>query len=116
MLQGVIASSSRAIRKNTSGSLLLVAVFGDVSSASSLAAAAPAILVTSAYSRDFERQADAFAFHWMALHGISPARLGDLLTRLAAAHGSRTVGYLASHPEIQERVDAAKHQPLAQPH
>jgi Zn-dependent protease with chaperone function len=106
----------RMLVQSSGTTLLLLAVFGDVSSAASLAAAAPAVLVSSAYSRDFERQADAFAFQWMALHDISPARLGDLLARLAAAHGGRTEGYLASHPDMQERVDAARHQPPAAQH
>jgi Zn-dependent protease with chaperone function len=107
----------RMLVQSSGTTLLLVALFGDVSSASSLAAAAPAVLVSSAYSRDFERQADGFAFHWMALHGLSPARFADLLSRLAAAQGSRTEGYLASHPDIQERVDAARQQqPPAKPH
>ena len=93
----------------TSGSaLLMVGVFGDVSGVTSLSVAAPAVLVNSAYSRDLEREADAFAFLWMKRHQVDPGRLADLLERLDKAHGEDQRGYLASHPEVRERLRALR--------
>ncbi len=97
----------RMLVQSSASTLLLAGVFGDVSGAAPLTAAAPAILVNAAYSRDFERQADDFAFAWMARHHIPPARLADLLERLGANSGGENGGFLASHPDIEERVRVA---------
>ena len=96
----------RMLVQSSTSTLLIAGVFGDVSGAAPLTAAAPAIVVNAAYSRDFEREADDFAFKWMARHHISPAHLSDLLERLRGEHDSGG-GFLASHPDIEERVRAA---------
>lgn len=96
----------RMLVQGSASALLVAGVFGDVSGVSSLGATAPAVLVNSAYSRDLEREADAFAFRWMWRHGVQPARLGDLLERLAGEKGDETGGFLASHPDLRERVSA----------
>lgn len=102
----------RLLVQTSATALLVVGVFGDVSGASSLAATAPTVLLNAAYSRDAEREADAFAFRWMRQHGVNPERLGDLLERLAAEHGDER-GYLASHPDLRERLNALRTQPEA---
>ncbi len=86
--------------------LLIVGVFGDASGVSSLAAVAPTVLVTAAYSRDFEREADAFAARWMRQHQVDPRRLAALLKRLAERQGGDQGGYLTTHPGLQERLRA----------
>lgn len=96
----------RMLVQSSASTLLMAGVFGDVSGAAPLVAAAPAVLVNAAYSRDFEREADDFAFIWMGRHHIPPDQLGALLQRL----GGKTSGeasFLASHPDIEERVRAA---------
>jgi Zn-dependent protease with chaperone function len=98
----------RMLLQNSASALLMVGILGDVSGVSALVTAAPTLLVNAAYSRDFEREADAFAFDWMARHGIAPERLGELLARVSAKVGGDTVGYLASHPDFRERVRAAQ--------
>jgi hypothetical protein len=40
------------------------------------------------------------------MHHVPPARLGELLGRIAAAEGDAG-GYLSSHPALRERVEAA---------
>jgi len=67
---------------------------------------APTLLVTAAYSRDFEREADAFAARWLGLHRVDPRRLAALLKRLAERQGGDPGGFLASHPGLQERLQA----------
>ncbi|MBS0380552.1 MAG: M48 family metallopeptidase [Proteobacteria bacterium] len=101
----------RMLMQGSGSALLLVGVFGDVSAASSLTAVAPTLLVSQGYSRDFEREADAFAFTWLAAHGIGPEHLSALLRRLP---GAGSGGYLESHPDLEERVEAA-HQAAAPP-
>jgi Zn-dependent protease with chaperone function len=96
----------RMLVQDSASALLVIGVFGDVSGVSSLAAVAPTVLVNAAYSRNFEREADAFAFRWMRRHAVPPERLGDLLERLASEQGAQSGGYLASHPDLRERVNA----------
>jgi Zn-dependent protease with chaperone function len=97
----------RMLVQSSTSTVVLAAVFGDVSGAAPLTAAAPAILVNAAYSRDFEREADDFAFKWMARHHIPPEQLGDLLQRLAGKQAGDSASFLANHPDIEERVRAA---------
>jgi Zn-dependent protease with chaperone function len=97
----------RMLVQSSASTLLLAGLFGDVSTASALTAVAPTVLVSSAYSRDFERQADDYAFQWMSTRHVSPRHLGDLLKRVAAKYGNDAGGYLASHPDLEERVRAA---------
>lgn len=104
----------RLLVQTSASALLVVGVFGDVSGVSSLAATAPTVLLNAAYSRDAEREADAFAFRWMSHHGVKPDQLADLLERLAAAHGDVSGGYLASHPDIRERMQALRLQEAPQ--
>jgi len=101
----------RMLVQGSATALLVVGVFGDVSGVTSLATTAPTVLVSAAYSRDFEREADTFAFRWMAANRLDPARLGDLLERLAREHGPDHGGFLASHPDLRERVQALRAPP-----
>lgn len=109
----------RMLVQNSATALLAAGIFGDASGITSLAATAPAVLVNAGYSRDLEREADAFAFAWMARHSIEPARLADLLERLVQqTQGEKEGGFLASHPDLEERVRAfhSRGAAQAQPH
>lgn len=99
----------RMLLQQSGAALLAVALFGDVGSATGLVSAAPTVLVNAAYSRDLEREADDLAFRWMAEDGVSPRRLGELLARVEKAQGGGgRGGYLASHPDLAERVRAGE--------
>jgi Zn-dependent protease with chaperone function len=98
----------RKLLQQSTTALLAATLLGDVGSATVLVSAAPAVLVDAAYSRDFEREADALALRWMAEDGIPGRRLGDLLTRLAKQHGGGRGGYLSTHPDLEERVRAGE--------
>jgi Zn-dependent protease with chaperone function len=80
---------------------------------SAVLAAAPALLGQMAYSRDFERAADADAITLLRANGISPAVMIELFERLAAARGADGKAApdksapgiaFASHPQDAERV------------
>lgn len=87
--------------------------FGDVSS---LLATAPAMLLQASYSRDLEREADAYAARMLRHNGMGPRLLAVMLRRLEAAHGAEprsadgdrdkpgAAGYLARHPATAERI------------
>ena len=87
-------------------SALAVALLGDVSSISGILSAAPA-LVHAKHSRDFEREADAFAKEWLRAHDIDETRFDAILCRMTDSHGgseSDAIDYFSSHPPTDERV------------
>lgn len=81
---------------------------------SAVLAAAPALLGQSAYSRDFEREADDDAISLLRANGLSPAVMVELFERLAASRpapggGAFDLGIaLASHPADAERMQRFK--------
>jgi predicted Zn-dependent protease len=76
---------------------------GDVTA---LGTGLPAAVLEAKYSRDFEREADAFAAEVLRANGLDTRPLADLLDRLEASQGGEggaVLGYLASHPASAKR-------------
>lgn len=108
--------SVRLILQNSAVALVMVWAVGDFSS---ILAVAPATLLQAKYSRDFEREADAFAADLLVARGIRPAMLADLLERLEAhqqgddtsskgsgnARSPSLLEYASSHPATAERLE-----------
>lgn len=86
-------------------SLAAVLILGDVSSVAATAASIPILLTELGYSRDFEREADAFAIGALHRAGIAPTRLAEILQRLAPGDHP---DYLATHPPTPERSEAIR--------
>jgi Zn-dependent protease with chaperone function len=83
-------------------------ITGDASQIGQLAAILPGILLQSAYSREFEQQADDDAGKQLRRMGKSPAPLAELLERLEKKLCGRKEGcgpnWLGSHPATTERA------------
>ena len=111
----------RGILQQSALAAVIVVVTGDVSTVSSLVAAAPAFLVQTGYSRDFEREADDFAVASLRAAHISPACYASMLTRLENSRPARRAqagktdakaggsdlplnDYLSTHPATAERL------------
>jgi hypothetical protein len=71
---------------------------------SSLLAVAPATLLHAKYSRELEEEADAYAATVLRLNGMSPVLLAEALKKLAGSHKGSDMGYMSTHPAIDERV------------
>jgi Zn-dependent protease with chaperone function len=126
--------TTRNILQDSMVALLATMVLGDVSAVSSLATTIPTVLLHTGYTRDFEREADRYAFDLLKKTGRSPKLLGDALAQLEA-EGSRAksqecpvprergaeeqkeapsrdraadLGYLSTHPNTKERIQAAE--------
>jgi Zn-dependent protease with chaperone function len=86
-------------------------LFGDVSG-SSVAVAVPAALLNSGFSREHEREADAYAIALLQRKGIAPTAFARMLRRLEQeehdAPKGVAVGYLSTHPPTPERIRAAE--------
>lgn len=96
-----------------SSSVFVIAglLFGDASG-SSLAASIPATLLTSGFSRDYEREADAYAFGLLLRRGLSPKAFATMMRRLSAGMPDGLergpLGYLSTHPPSPERINSAE--------
>jgi predicted Zn-dependent protease len=73
-------------------------------------AGAPAALAQAKYSRDFETEADDYAFTLLKVRGRSPAAFADLMDRLNRGddESEQSLGFLSSHPVTRERVQRAR--------
>jgi Zn-dependent protease with chaperone function len=91
-------------------SSLAIALLGDVSSISGVLSAAPALLHAK-HSRDFEREADTFAKHWLRENGIAESNFDAILCRMSGSHGDvndkDNLDFFASHPSTTERARCA---------
>jgi Zn-dependent protease with chaperone function len=103
--------SLRMLLQSSASALLMFTLLGDVSSASTLAASVPTVLVHAKYSRDFEREADDYAHAWLKRQAIPSHRFSDLLRRIELQEsGEESPGddgvwsYFSSHPSTQERA------------
>ncbi|OQX04012.1 MAG: hypothetical protein BWK73_37550 [Thiothrix lacustris] len=89
--------------------LAILLVTGDASAIHSIAVGLPIFLLESRYSRDFEREADAFAFQHMMAAGIDPIHFAHIMQRIETdTEGVDVHEYLSSHPATPERIQQAK--------
>lgn len=95
-------------------SLLGLAVAWFVGDPGSLSAAAPTVLLEAKYSRDVEREADAYAVALLDANGIARQHFARILERLEHVRpderedGSSVSSYLATHPVTADRLDALR--------
>ena len=110
-----------SLRMLIQGSIVAAVMAWYIGDVSSIAAGLPTLLLQSRYSRDHEREADAYAAKLLRQNAISPKRLGDMLERLEKSHKPKgsveacdddvNLGdYLSSHPATRERIRAFENQ------
>jgi predicted Zn-dependent protease len=95
--------------------VLMTALAGDAVGTTLLAAALPAVLLRTRYSRQFESEADDYAFAMLKRHGQSPQAFADLMRRLrlqlhAKEESGSLLQYLSTHPATEERIQRAEEQ------
>ena len=102
----------RLMFQSSFASLWLTWMLGDVSG---LAASASSALLDAKYSRDFERDADAFAIELLDENQVSREHFARMLERLeqsaqeaGAASGGTVFSYLSSHPVTRERLESVR--------
>ena len=108
---------------------LIVMMTGDVSAFSDATVALPAILMSLAYSRDLEREADAYALEMLASNNIPPEHFATIMKRMMAAHGDgepetpeaegegwqKISDMLSTHPVTSERIKRFEQNPGGTP-
>lgn len=100
----------RRLLEGSATALIIAGITGDVASATSLAAAAPALLLQTKYSRDNEREADRYAIDMMRKVNYNPGHLAAILGRMSAkgSRGGMFPPFLSSHPPTEEREALAR--------
>lgn len=93
----------RLIVQSSLMGMVIAWALGDIST---VAAGAPAALLEAKYSRDLEREADAFAVEAMRANGIDTTHLAAILRRMEEQAGGSGPGYLSTHPATDERLEA----------
>ncbi len=94
----------RQVIQHSALGLVMSYLTGDVSS---IVAMLPLVLVQQGYSRDFEREADAYALNYLLAEGLSPRHFVHIMQRLEEKAGRETNAfshYLSTHPPTSERV------------
>ena len=78
--------SLRHLLQTSLTALAAAAIYGDVASLTGIAVTVPTALVHSGYSRDFEREADTFAFALLKKTGRSPRDFASAMRALESVH------------------------------
>lgn len=92
----------------TGGTSFLVGLlFGDVTGGSAMIFATRS-LFNASYSRDVERDADAFAATTMRSLGRSAKPMGEFLLRITGPQANKGLDILAGHPLSEERLATLK--------
>ena len=105
----------RLVLQSSGLAVLMTALAGDAVGTTILAAALPAILLKTKYSRQFESEADDYAFAMLKRHGRSPQAFADMMRRLrlrkdAKEEPDSLLRYLSTHPATEERIQRAEQQ------
>ena len=98
----------RSVLQNSVTVLLIAIITGDIASVSSLAAALPTLLVEAQYSRQFEAEADRYAFDYLKQQDIAAVHFINILSRLHKDEGPQRHNYFSSHPATSERIKIFK--------
>lgn len=94
----------RHLLQSSATGLIIAGVTGDIASTTSIAAAAPAVLIQVKYSRESEREADRYALELLPRVDIDTSHFVAILQRLDAFGPKRRgSSFLSSHPDTDER-------------
>lgn len=99
----------RHLIQNSVTAVLVSAITADAASLSVAVVGVPTVVAQAKYSRDFESEADGFAFEQLSRVGRSPEAFATLMERLAGdVDPFRLVPFLSSHPQTDERAERAR--------
>lgn len=100
----------RHVLQNSAVATVVATLTGDASSLSLAVSGLPVLLAQTKYSREFETEADEFAFALLRRNDISPGLFADLMERLAEGRGEnrQSWSFLSSHPVTADRVMRAR--------
>ena len=97
--------------------VLLTGIFlgGYAAQAMDLLSGVGTLAYLNTFSRDAEREADAFAVEVLPKAGYDPSGIVTFFSTMMRQCGDQAGGFLSSHPATQERIDNANAAIAAQP-
>lgn len=97
--------SVRMVLQNSAVAVLVATITGDPFSTSSLVVALPTLLVNSKYSREFEKEADGYAYDYLVANNIETLKYANILERITEGElEDGAENYLSSHPATDDRL------------
>lgn len=101
----VYRHSLRMVLQNSAIAVLVSTITGDPFSSSSLVVALPTVLANANYSREFEKEADDYAYDYLQANNMSLELFANILGRITEKDSEDGFGnYLSSHPKTDERL------------
>lgn len=102
--------SLKSICRSAASSLMIAALFGDITGVSSVVVEQANEFKQLNYSRELETQADEKGYEMLLQNKISPKGMIGLLTLLQkeAKETPSVMKYFSTHPETQDRIDNIK--------
>jgi predicted Zn-dependent protease len=99
----------RHVLQDSAVAVAAATLTGDAATLSAAVTGLPTLLAQAQYSRDFESEADAYAFRLLINHRISPEAFATVMERLEADCGcdQGVLDFLSTHPVTSERIDHA---------
>lgn len=100
----------RNVLQNSAVAVIAATITADAASLSVAVAGLPALFVQTKYSREFEAEADDYAFRLLKQKGCSPAAFASIMERLARKHEDveQAFAYISTHPVTEERIKRAR--------
>jgi predicted Zn-dependent protease len=99
----------RQILQSSFVALAAATITADAASLSVAVTGLPLILAKTKYSRDFETEADEFAFDLLKRHDISPEAFATLMERLdKESKAMKRLSFISTHPITHERIQRAR--------
>ncbi|MGD0886202.1 MAG: M48 family metallopeptidase [Thermodesulfovibrionales bacterium] len=102
--------SLRSILQNSAVAVVAATVTSDAASLSIAVAGLPVLLAQTKYSREFETEADDYAFKLLKKRNYSPAAFASIMERLAEKQEGkkRSLSFISTHPVTEDRVKRAR--------
>lgn len=100
----------RSVLQNSAIAALTATLASDASSLSLAVSSLPVIIAQTKYSREFESEADDYAFGLLKQHNLSPELFASMMERLTEKHrgGERMWSFVSTHPITAERIARAR--------
>jgi predicted Zn-dependent protease len=100
----------RQVLQDSAVAVAAATLTGDAATLSAAVTGLPTLFAQAEYSRDFESEADAYAFRLLIRHRISPEAFARVMERLEADCGcdKGVLDFLSTHPVTSERIDRAR--------
>jgi predicted Zn-dependent protease len=100
----------RHVLQNSAVAVAAATITGDAATLGMAVAGLPAVVAQAKYSRDFESEADDYAFQLLREHGMSSAAFAAVMERIEADCECEPgpLDFLSTHPVTEERIERAR--------